>query len=87
MSAPKVRIQFPKDFSEDQVIKALEATVHQMKGGVQHFEQDHESENNIKEISKHNSATAQLMLVIDKNYDIMMKSLYTEINKVLNAEN
>ncbi len=86
MTPPKVKIQFPKELSEDQVIKALESTVHRMKGGVSHIGHDHESENNIKEMSKHNSATAQLMLELDNTYDIMVKSLYTEINKVLNAD-
>jgi hypothetical protein len=80
MDKPKVKIEYPKDLSEDDVIKALEATVHRLKNNNDH---DYESENNIETMEKQNPATKELMQGFESDFEIMMKSLYTEIGKIL----
>jgi hypothetical protein len=81
MDKPKVKIEFPKDLSKDDVVKALEATVHRLKNN--NNDHDHESENNIETMEKQNPATKELMQGFENDFDTMMKSLYTEISKIL----
>jgi hypothetical protein len=82
MDKPRVKIEFPKDFSEKCVIKALEATVYRLKNN-NNNEHSHESENNIETMEKQNPATRELMSGFKNDFDTMMKSLYTEIGKIL----
>jgi uncharacterized protein YpiB (UPF0302 family) len=82
MSKPVVKIQVPAEYSAEDVIKALQATVHQMK---KDSPTEHDHENNVMEMSKQNLASKQLLATFDQAYDKMTSSLFTEIKKVFDA--
>jgi hypothetical protein len=78
---PAVKIRVPAGLTDDQVIKALQATVHRMR-----VEQGHRHHmETIEKMGRENAASKKLATMVEGTFGAMARSLVSEVRKVLDS--